>query len=699
MTMPDRLLAASAVLAQASRFPAAGPGGGPIPRAEHDRAEHDKLANAIRALAMDAVEQAKCGHPGLPMGAADIATVLFTRFLKFDAADPAWPDRDRFVLSAGHGSMLLYALLYLLGYEKMTLDELKRFRQFGSLTPGHPEYGHTPGVETTTGPLGQGLANAVGMAIAERHLAALFGGDIVDHFTYVLVSDGDLMEGISQEAIALAGHLKLRKLIVLFDDNGISIDGPLALTDSVDQVQRFEAAGWAAKRIDGHDPAAIAAALEAAKKESERPSLIACRTVIGFGAPTKAGTAKSHGSPLGAEEISAARQKLGWSAPAFEIPAAIREQWRAAGERGRPARLAWGERVAALDAEKRAEFERRLRGELPAQKFAAAVRVVKEKLSAAPKEIATRAASEFALEALTTALPEMVGGSADLTGSNNTRTKAMKALSAENYAGRFIHYGVREHGMAAAMNGMALHGGIIPYSGTFLVFSDYCRPAIRLAALMGQRVIHVMTHDSIGLGEDGPTHQPVEHLAALRAIPNLKVFRPCDAVETVECWQLALEAKDAPSVLALTRQNVPQLRQGFDERNRCAAGAYELMEAEGGSAAVSLFASGSEVAIAVAAKKLLAERGVAARVVSVPCFELFFAAPEAERAAVIGDAKVKIAVEAGIRQGWDAIIGSDGIFIGMTGFGASAPAKELYRHFGITAEKVAQAALRKLSEI
>ena len=690
MTMPDRLPAASAVLAQAPPFPAAGAGA-------MSRAEHDRLANAIRALAMDAVEQAKCGHPGLPMGAADIATVLFTRFVKFDPADPAWPDRDRFVLSAGHGSMLLYALLYLLGYEKMTIAEIKRFRQLGSLTPGHPEYDHTPGVETTTGPLGQGLANAVGMAIAERHLAALFGSDVVDHTTYVLASDGDLMEGISQEAIALAGHLKLKKLTVLFDDNGISIDGPLTLADSVDQVKRFESAGWAATRIDGHDPAAIAAALEAARK-SDRPSLIACRTTIGFGAPNKAGTEKCHGSPLGADEIAAARQKLNWSAPAFEIPSAILEQWRAAGERGRPARLAWQSRLAALDAKKRAEFERRTRGALRAEALAAAVGAVKQKLAQAPKEIATRAASEFALEALTPALPEMIGGSADLTGSNNTRTKAMKVLNAADYAGRFIHYGVREHGMAAAMNGMALHGGIIPYSGTFLVFSDYCRPAIRLAALMGQRVIHVMTHDSIGLGEDGPTHQPVEHLAALRAIPNLKVFRPCDAVETIECWQLALESASGPSVLALTRQSVPQLRQGFDAGNRCASGAYELIAAEDGATTVSLFASGSEVAIAVAAQKLLAARNVAARVISVPCFELFLALPEAERAAIVGEAKVNVAVEAGIRQAWDAIIGSAGTFVGMTGFGASAPYKELYQHFGITSEKVAEAALLRLGQ-
>jgi len=687
MTKPDRIAATGATLAQDPLVAAAG--ANPAARAAHDR-----MANAVRALAMDAVEKAKSGHPGLPMGAADIATVLFTRFLKFDPADPAWPDRDRFVLSAGHGSMLLYAVFYLLGYEKMTIEQIKRFRQLGSLTPGHPEHGHTPGVETTTGPLGQGLANAVGMAIAERHLAACFGEEIVDHTTYVLVSDGDLMEGISQEAIALAGHLRLKKLIVLYDDNGISIDGPTSLSDSVDQVQRFASAGWASTRVDGHDPAAIAAAIEAARN-SDRPALIACRTTIGFGAPNKGGTEKSHGSPLGADEIAAARQKLGWTAPAFEIPADILGQWRTAGARGRPARLAWEQRLAGLDADKRAEFKRRIGGATPA-KLAAAVAGLKQQLAQAPKEIATRSASEFALEALTVALPEMIGGSADLTGSNNTRTKAMQAMKPSDYSGTFIHYGVREHGMAAAMNGMALHGGIIPYSGTFLVFSDYCRPAIRLAALMGQRVIHVMTHDSIGLGEDGPTHQPVEHLAALRAIPHLKVFRPGDVVETVECWQLALESKNGPSVLALTRQNLPQLRLGFDENNRCATGAYELIAADDGNAVVSLFATGSEIAIAAEAKKLLAARGVSARVVSVPCFELLLALPEQERAAVIGKARVNVAVEAGIRQGWDAIIGSAGAFVGMTGFGASAPYKELYQYFGLTAEKVAEAALARL---
>ncbi len=660
------------------------------------RAAHDRLANAVRALAMDAVEAAKSGHPGLPMGAADVATVLFTRFLKFDAADPSWPDRDRFVLSAGHGSMMLYALLHLLGYEAMTIEEIKRFRQMGSITAGHPEHGHVPGVETTTGPLGQGLANAVGMAIAERHLAAEFGADVVDHRTYVIASDGDLMEGISQEAIALAGHLRLARLIVLFDDNGISIDGPLSLSDSVDQLKRFEACGWNACRVDGHDPEAIAAAI-AKVQTSDRPSLIACRTVIGFGAPTKAGSEKAHGSPLGVDEIKGAREKLGWTSPPFEVPADISAAWRAAGARARTARLSWEQRLASVDPDRRAEFERRLAGDLPTEALAAAVRGVKEKLAAAPKEIATRVASESALEALTAAVPEMVGGSADLTGSNNTRPKGMAVFTAANPAGRFIHYGVREHGMASAMNGMALHGGIIPYSGTFLVFSDYARPAIRLAALMGQRVIHVLTHDSIGLGEDGPTHQPVEHLAALRAIPNLLVFRPCDAVETLECWQLALEARTSPSALALTRQNLPQLRTGVAAENRCAAGAYELVPAERGAAQVSLFASGSEVAIAAEARRLLAARGVAARVVSVPCFELFLAAPAAQRAAVVGTAPVRIGIEAAIRQGWDAIIGSDGLFVGMSGFGASAPYKDLYRHFGITPERVVEAAFTKLS--
>jgi transketolase len=663
----------------------------PVRRSD-EAVSHERMANAIRALAMDAVEQAKSGHPGLPMGAADIATVLFTQVLKFDPADPKWPDRDRFVLSAGHGSMLVYALLYLLGYESVSLDDIKNFRKLNYRTPGHPENFVTEGIETTTGPLGQGLANAVGMAIAERHLAAVFGASAVDHRTYVLASDGDLMEGVSQEAIALAGHLKLNRLIVLFDDNGISIDGAISLSDSTDQVKRFEASGWNATRIDGHDPAAIASAIANAQK-SDRPSMIACKTKIGYGAPTKEGKASSHGSPLGAEEITGARKNLGWESPAFDVPGDILNAWREAGQRSRQTRADWDKRMMSLPAEQRAEFERRMRGDVPAA-LADAVKSLKEKLAAEPKNIATRSSSEFALESLVPAVPEMIGGSADLTGSNNTRTKAMKVLNAADYAGRFIHYGIREHGMAAAMNGMALHGGIIPYSGTFLVFTDYCRPSIRLSALMGERVIYVMTHDSIGLGEDGPTHQPVEHLAALRAIPNLLVFRPGDAVEVVECWQLALEQKDRPSVLALTRQNLPQLRTGVDTDNVCGRGAYEIAGPDGKSD-VSIFATGSEVEIAVGGAKLLAEKGIAARVVSVPSFELFMEQDEAYRRAMIGDAGVKIGVEAAIRQGWDAIIG-DGPFVGMTSFGASAPYKDLYKHFGITAEAVAQAALTRL---
>jgi transketolase len=683
------MVRASATAAAAQRYE---PGMSALSRADHDR-----MANAIRALAMDAVEQAKSGHPGLPMGAADIATVLFTRFLKFDPADPAWPDRDRFVLSAGHGSMLIYAVLHLLGYAAVTIEEIKRFRQLGSKTPGHPENFITPGIETTTGPLGQGLANAVGMAIAERHLAAVFGADIVDHRTYVLASDGDLMEGISQEAIALAGHLKLGKLIVLFDDNGITIDGKLSLADSVDQVKRFEAAGWRAQRIDGHDPEAIAAAIEKAQA-AERPTMIACKTTIGFGAPNKAGSEKAHGSPLGADEIAAARKKLGWDFPAFEIPSDIRAAWLKAGQRSKDSRKAWDQRVKALAPAKRAEFERRISGELPDHRLAAAVTTLKEWLAATPKDVATRTASEFALDALTDAVPEMIGGSADLTGSNNTKPKAMKVLSAADYSGRFIHYGVREHGMAAAMNGMALHGGVIPYSGTFLVFSDYARPAIRLGALMGQRVIHVMTHDSIGLGEDGPTHQPIEHLAALRAMPNLLVFRPADAVETVESWELALRARGRPSVLALTRQNLPQLRSAMSAENCCANGAYEIVAVEGDNVDVSIFASGSEVSIAIEAAKILGQDGIPARVVSVPCFELFCEAPAEIRHSIIGGAEVNVAVEAGVRQGWDAIIGSDGAFVGMSTFGASAPYKDLFRHFGITPEAVAAAAYAKLGK-
>ena len=650
-----------------------------------------RMANAIRGLSMDGVEKAKSGHPGLPMGAADIATVLYTRFLKFDPTDTHWADRDRFILSAGHGSMLLYSILYLTGTTGMTLDELKNFRQWGSKTPGHPEVGHTPGVEMTTGPLGQGLATSVGFALAERHLNAEFSSDIVDHYTYVLASDGDLMEGISQEAIALAGHLKLNRLIVLWDDNGISIDGPLSIADSVNQRKRFESAGWATAAVDGHDQEAIAAAIEAAHT-SDRPTLIACKTVIGFGAPKRAGTSKAHGEPLGAEELAGAKAALGLSAEPFDVPADVLDAWRSSAKRSQGAHAEWKKRLSASS--KADEFTRRMAGKA-SPKLDAAISGFKAKLAAEPQTVATRKASEMALEVITEAVPELVLGSADLTPSNNTKTKNLTAMSPGNFAGRYIHYGIREHGMAAAMNGMALHGGIIPSGATFMVFTDYCRPSIRLAALMGIRTIQVMTHDSIGLGEDGPTHQPIEHLASLRAMPNLNVFRPADVVETLECWELALKETCTPSILALTRQNLPQLRLGTQSENKSARGAYELVAANG-DAQVSIFATGSEVEIAVAAQKALSEKGVKARVVSVPSFEMFARQDDTYRATVIGTAKVKIAVEAAVRQGWDSLIGNEGIFVGMNSFGASAPYKELYAHFGITAEVIVEGALKRL---
>ena len=654
---------------------------------------HQAMANAIRALAMDAVEKAKSGHPGMPMGMADVATVLFTRFLKFDPADPAWPDRDRFVLSAGHGSMLLYALLYLTGYGSVTIDDIKRFRQLGSRTPGHPEVGHTLGVETTTGPLGQGIATAVGMAIAERHLAARFGGEVVDHYTYVIASDGDLMEGISHEAGALAGHLQLGRLIVLYDDNGISIDGPTSLSMSDDQLMRFRSYGWHTLAVDGHDPEAVAAAIEAAR-ETGQPSLIACRTTIAHGAPTKAGTAASHGSPLGAEEIARAREQIGWPHAPFEIPQEILSVWRASGTRGAAERAAWTERLAALPADRRSEFERILTGRLP-EGFEGAVRDLKRRLAEEGPTLATRQSSQRVLETLTEAVPELVGGSADLTGSNLTQTKGLKPLTRDDYSGRYIFYGVREHGMAAAMNGMALHGGIIPYGGTFLVFTDYCRPAIRLSALMGARVVYVMTHDSIGLGEDGPTHQPVEHLVSLRAIPKLLVFRPADAIETAECWALALAAENRASVLALTRQGPPARRREPADEDVCARGAYVLRPAEG-KARATLFATGSEVAIAVAARETLQAAGVPATVVSVPCWELFENQPEDYRRRILGEGTVRVAIEAASPIGWERFTGTDGAFIGMRTFGDSAPAADLYRHFGITPEKVVEAVRARL---
>jgi transketolase len=658
------------------------------------REQHDRMANAIRFLSMDAVEKANSGHPGLPMGCADIATVLFTRYLKFDAKNPHWADRDRFILSAGHGSMLLYSLLYLTGYEDITLDEIKNFRQLGSRTAGHPEYGHAAGIETTTGPLGQGIANSVGFALGERIMNAAFGNDLVDHYTYVLAGDGCLMEGISQEAISLAGHLKLNKLIVFWDDNNISIDGPVTLSDNTDQAARFAASGWNTLKIDGHDPEAIAAAIEAARK-SDRPTLIAAKTTIGFGAPTKAGTNKVHGSPLGADEIAATRKALGWSYEPFEVPAEVLDAWRAAGARGAQTRAAWEERLGKVDAGQRAEFERRMAGALPAG-LDKAIADYKKKLAEDKPKVATRKSSEMALEVINGVLPETIGGSADLTGSNNTKTSQTKAITPDNYGERYIHYGIRELGMAAAMNGLALHGGVIPYGGTFMCFSDYARPAMRLASLMGIRSIFVMTHDSIGLGEDGPTHQPVEHLAALRAIPNHNVFRPADATESAECWQIALETEKTPSTLALTRQNLPAVRTTYVEENLSARGAYELAAAEGGEAAVTIFATGSEVEIALKARDLLQGHGHPTRVVSAPCLDIFWQQDEAYRAATIGTAKVKVAVEAGIRQGWDAVVGTDGLFVGMTGFGASGTIEQLYAHFGITAEAVAKAAEGRL---
>jgi transketolase len=654
--------------------------------------EHNLLANAIRALAMDAVEAANSGHPGMPMGMADVATVLFGKFLRFDASAPDWPDRDRFVLSAGHGSMLLYALLHLTGYPAMDIEQLKRFRQLGSRTAGHPEYGHAPGIETTTGPLGQGLANAVGMALAERHLRARFGADLVDHRTYALVSDGDLMEGISHEASELAGHQRLDRLILLFDDNHISIDGPTELASSSDQLQRFAAYGWRVERIDGHDPAAVEAALADARS-ADRPSLIACRTTIGYGAPTKAGTAATHGSPLGPDEIAGARERLGWPYPPFEVPQPVRAAWQAIGSRGAAERAAWQDRLAAQEASLRAEFERAQAGALP-EGLDRVLREHKARLVEEKPSWATRKASQEALEVFTAAVPELIGGSADLTGSVNTKTKMTAPATPANPGGRYVHYGVREHAMAAAMNGMALHRGVIPYGGTFLIFSDYCRPAIRLAALMGQRVIFVLTHDSIGLGEDGPTHQPVEHLAALRAIPNLAVFRPADAVETAECWALALVREDGPSAMVLTRQNLPTLRTTLEDVNRSAQGAYVLAPAEG-RRAVTLLATGSEVALAFSARKRLQAYGLGCALVSMPCFELFDRQDSSYRKEVLGSA-LRIAVEAASPFGWTRYVRSEDDVVGMTGFGASAPHEELYKHFGITAERVVELVRKRL---
>ena len=640
---------------------------------------------------MDAVQQADSGHPGMPMGMADVATVLFSKFLKFDPTDPHWPDRDRFILSAGHGSMLLYSLLYLTGYADMTLDEIKRFRQLGSRTAGHPEYGHASGIETTTGPLGQGLADSVGFALAERHLRARFGADIVDHYTYCIAGDGCLMEGIGQEAVTLAGHLGLGKLIVLFDNNGISIDGPTTLSTMDDHKKRFLAAGWHVQEVDGLDQEQVTRAIRRARNVADKPSMISCKTIIGYGAPTKEGTAATHSSALGEKEVAGAREKLGWTAPAFEIPEPIFTAWRKIGAKGKSQRRKWLQRHSAMAEADRAEFDRGQKGDIPPA-VDEAVRAFKQKMESEKPSWATRKSSQEVLEVINPVLPETLGGSADLTGSNNTKTKGLNVQTAADPAGRYVHYGIREHAMSAAMNGLALHGGVIPYGGTFLVFTDYARGAIRLSALMGIRVIYVMTHDSIGLGEDGPTHQPVEHLPALRAIPNMHVLRPADAIETAECWQIALETRTGPTILALSRQNLPTIRHAGDS-NLCARGAYILA----GETAdpIRLIASGSEVQLAVAARDLLAKDGLKAAVVSMPSWELFAHQSDSYRNEVMGgDGTVRVACEAASGFGWERWLGTKGAFVGMSGFGASAKASDLYKHFGITAEAIASAARR-----
>jgi len=648
--------------------------------------DQQKMANAIRALSMDAVQAANSGHPGMPMGMADAATVLFNKFLKFDPSAPDWADRDRFILSAGHGSMLIYSLLHLTGYKSMTIDQIKNFRQLGSITAGHPEYGHTPGVETTTGPLGQGIANGVGFALAERHMNARYGDELVDHYTYVIAGDGCLMEGISQEAIGLAGHLKLNKLILMWDDNDISIDGPISISDSTDQIKRFKASGWNTISVDGHDQRKVAAAIRKAKK-SDLPTMIACKTTIGKGAPNIGGTSKAHGAPLGPDEIALVRGAIDWPYPAFEIPDDVLKDWKKPGRRGRKQHRAWKQRLS--DHKNAEDFNRAMAGSLN-EGWQSDLEAYKKEISSEMPKQATRVSSGNTLKVLTNSLSDMMSGSADLEGSNKTKTPSTPVITAGDYGGRYVNYGIREHAMAAAMNGLALHGGVLPYSGTFLVFADYCRPSIRLAALMNQRVIHVMTHDSIGVGEDGPTHQPVEHVASLRAIPNVAVFRPADAMETAECWELAIQRSDGPSVMALTRQGLPALRDDF-EKNMCSRGGYVISPGEG-SDQVILIASGSEVHLAMEAQKQLLDKGISARVVSMPCWELFEQQGDKYIRSVLGKDLPKIAIEAGIRQGWDRWIGRNGKFIGMSSFGASAPGSDLFTHFGITTDAIVEAA-------
>lgn len=666
----------------------------PPPRDQHLR----DMADCIRFLSMDAVQKAKSGHPGAPMGMADIATVLFKDFLRFDVADPHWPDRDRFVLSNGHGSMLLYSLLYLTGEKDMTIDQLERFRQVGSKTAGHPEYGHAAGIETTTGPLGQGIANSVGMALGERILNASFGDDLVNHFTYVFLGDGCLMEGISQEAISLAGHLKLGKLIAFWDNNSITIDGATNLAVSDNEIERFSASGWHVQEIDGHDTDAIRAAIVAARAVTDRPSMIACKTIIGFGFPTRAGTQKAHSDAPGEEEIAGARKLLGWNAPPFVIPDNLLQAWREVGAKGAQARAAWSERVKAAPEPNRSEFERRVRGDLPAD-WKQAIIAAKQEFVASGKALATRQASGTVLEHLTATIPELLGGSADLTPSNNTRTKSQVEVKPGVYGGSYVHYGVREHGMAAAMNGIALHGGLVPYGGTFLCFTDYCRPSIRLAALMRVRTIFVMTHDSIGLGEDGPTHQPVEHLAALRAIPQLGVYRPGDPVETAECWELILDQPRQAAVIALSRQPMPLLRSDAGTENKSARGAYVLLEAEGGDRKLTLMATGSELQLAVQAREILQKEGVPTAVVSMPCRLLFERQEPAYRKAVLGEGTARVAVEAAVELGWERYLGFDGRFVGMHSFGESGKIDDVYKKFDITTDAVVRAAREAIAAI
>nr|WP_064250104.1 transketolase [Rhizobium leguminosarum]OAP89749.1 transketolase [Rhizobium leguminosarum] len=658
----------------------------PVPKDQHLR----DLADCIRFLSMDAVQQAKSGHPGMPMGMADIAAVLFSEFLKFDAADPYWFDRDRFVISNGHGSMLLYSLLYLTGYKDMTIEEIKRFRQIDSRTAGHPEYRHATGIETTTGPLGQGIANSVGFALGERIMNASFGDNLVNHHTYVFLGDGCLMEGISHEAISLAGHLKLGKLIAFWDDNSISIDGATSLAESDDHPARFRAANWHVQQIDGHDTDAIRAAIIEAQKVTDRPSMIACKTIIGFGFPTRAGTQKAHSDAPGEDEIAGARKILGWTSPPFEIPEALLNDWRKIGAKGGPARMAWAVRVQTASPDKRDDFERRMNGELPSG-WRAAIAAAKQELSGSEKDLATRQASGIVLNHLFDAIPELLGGSADLTPSNNTKAKNQVEIKPGEYGGSYLHYGVREHGMAATMNGLALHGGLIPYGGTFLTFSDYCRPAIRLAAIMEVRSIFVMTHDSIGLGEDGPTHQPIEHLSALRAIPRLAVYRPGDPIETAECWEAIMDAPRQAALIALSRQPMPLLRRDPSDENRSARGAYVLQEAEGGERQLTILASGSELHLAVEARSVLQGEGIRTAVVSMPCRLLFEKQDAAYKKSVLGDSRARVAVEAAVQDSWDRYLGLDGLFVGMHEFGASGKIDDVYKKFDITTDAVIRA--------